>query len=288
MACKWTGFFASLPVMKFFKFKLAGAALTAGCLAVAQTQRAYSQDSPPEKSQALLQTVEQGELDRRIALKKTEIDRLKEDLEKSKKDIDALQKSLTATTSLISENTGNLSQLAEEEKGLKDTLELTELRIDAEKDKSEGLKALSAAQNRELDAITQRMAETYARSSVREAEVQLLTQGKPVPGEDSDEKAEPELHKLRKTLAENELKTVTAENAAHEAMKAASTRLDLADAAAARAKRKLDDMTKGVPEPVAEKADKSAPVSTPAPKHASTPAAAPSQTPDSKDATPEP
>lgn len=246
------------------KSQLVRVALAAGFLSFAHAPHAFSQDSQPEKSQALLQKVKQGELDRRIALKQTEIDRLKEDLDKSKKDLDALQKNLDATAALITESNGIMDQLSAERRLLEQTLDLTVLRIEAERKKSDGLKSLSAAQSRALDAINERMAEMDVQSSVREAEVQLLSQGKPVPGEDNDELGSPELHKLKKTLASDQAKTITAEAVAREAMKSASARLEMADEAAARAKRMADSMSKTNPEPVGEQTEEATPAESPA------------------------
>jgi len=248
-----------LPGMKRPESILFRAAVAAGVLAFAPLDQAYCADSPPDNSQVLLQKVKQGVLDRRIAIKQTEIERLKEDLEKSKKDMDALSKNLDATTALIANSSGNLDELAADQKRYEQTLELTELRIEAERKKNEGLKRLSAAQGSALAAINQRMAELDVRDRVREAEVQLLSQGKAVPGEDNDEEGTAELHKLRKTLASDESKTVTAENVAREAMKGASAKLELANEAAARANQMADGMAKEKLEPVGEAPSATAP-----------------------------
>jgi uncharacterized small protein (DUF1192 family) len=242
--------------MKCFPSNLiAAVALTAGSLAFAQAEPASSQDSPPAKSHALLQKVKQDQLDWRIAIKQTEIDRLKLDLDKGKKDMDAMQKNLDSTNSLIVESGSNLDRLAAEEKHLEQTLDLTELKIEAERKNSEGLKSLSIAQGKALDAINQRMAEMDIRSRVREFEVQLLSQGKPVPGEDNDEKGSADLEKLKKGLASSESKTVAAETLALDSMKAASARLQSADEAAAQAQRVADGLAKGTLDQIGEQPD---------------------------------
>lgn len=252
--------------MKFSKSRFIGAALTAGILTFAQAEQALCQDAPAEKSQVLLQKVKQGESEMRIAMKQKEIDRAKEDLEKGKSDVDALQKNLDATGALITESSGNLNQLAAEEKRLEQAVDLNELKIEAERKKSEGLKSLSAAQSRELEAMNQRMAQMDVQSRVRESEMQLLAAGKPVPGEDSDENGSPDLRKLRKMLASNEVKTAAAERISRTAMKTASAKLQLADEAAARAKRRSDELQNPAPAPVAEQTtDETKPDATSAP-----------------------
>lgn len=260
--------------MKIFPSKWTGVALIAVSLVLAQAERALSQVSPPEKSQtlqdsssaqsqALLQKVKQSEMERRIAIKQTEIDRLQEDLNKSKKDFDASQKNLDATTALITTSNATMDELAVERRRLEQQLDLTDLRIEAEQRENEGLKRLSGAQNSELDAINARMAETDVRSQVRQAEVQLLSAGKPVPGEDNDERATADLSKLEKTLASDEQKTFSTESIAREAMKTASARLESAQEAVARVKQVSEAMTEGKPSPVGEKAGETTPGSYP-------------------------
>lgn len=261
--------------MKFSSSKLTGTVLITAFLVLAHSQRAFSQDSTPEKSQALqdtsseqsqalLQKVKQSQMERRIAIKQTEIDRLKEDLDKSKKDLDASQKNLDTTATLITTSNANMDELAAERKRLEQQLDLTDLRIEAEQKEGEGLKRLSSAQSSEVDAINQRMAEIDVRSRVRELEVQLLSAGKPVPGEDNDERGTADLYNLQKTLASDEVKTVSGEAIARAAMKAASARLELAQEAAARVKQVSEGMTQPSPAPVAEKTGETTPGSKPA------------------------
>jgi len=262
--------------MKFPPLKLTGSAFVAGFLVFAPTEQVFSQMSPPENSQAvqdsspapsqaLLQKVKQSAMEQRVAVKQTEIDRLKEDLDKSKKDLDESDKNLDATTAVITTSNANMDKLAAERKKLGQQLEITDLRIEAERKEGEGLKRLSAAQSRQVEAINQRMAEIDVRSRVRQSEVQLLTAGKPVPGEDNDERGDADLSKLRKTLASDETKTVSAEAIAREAMKAASARLELAQTAAARVKQVSDSIAQGNLEPVGEKTAGNAPASAASP-----------------------
>ncbi len=255
-----------MPAMKFSPSNMIKAAIM-GFLLFAQANWAFGQASPPEKSQkietaedsgsdqsqALLQKVKQSELQRRIAIKQTEIDRLKEDLEKSNKDLDAAQKDMDATTALIAASGANMDKLGTERKRLEQQLDLTDLRIEAEQKVNDGLKRLFAAQSSELEAINQRMAEIDVRSKLRQSEVQLLSAGKPVPGEDNDENGSPDIYKLKKTLSSDEAKSVSAETIARAAMNAASVRLQSAQEAAARVRQVDEGITQANLAPVAEK-----------------------------------
>jgi hypothetical protein len=275
-------FLCSLLAMKFSPSKSTGAALVAAFLVFPFAERAFSQASPPdsspapqesspEQSQALLQKVKAAAMERRIVTKQTEIDQLKADLDQTKKDLDASQKNLDATNALIAASNSNMDKLTAERKRLQQQLDLTDLRVEAEQKQGDGLKRLSTAQTDELDAINLRMSEIGDRTNVRKAELQLLSAGKPVPGEDNDENGAPDFYKLKKTLALDEQKTASAEAIARAAMNAASARLALAEEAAARVTQVSDEMVLGKPEPVAEKTGETAPASTPAaspaPKH---------------------
>jgi uncharacterized small protein (DUF1192 family) len=255
-----------MAAMKFSPSNMIKAA-TMGFLLFAQANWAFGQVAPPEKSQkteaaedsgseqsqALLQKVKESELQRRIAIKQTEIDRLKEDLEKSNRDLDGAQKDMDATTLLIAASSANMDKLGTERKRLEQQLDLTDLRIEAEQKVNEGLKRLFGAQSSELEAINQRMAEIDVRSHLRQSEVELLSAGKPVPGEDNDENGSPDFYKLKKTLSSDEMKSVSAETIARAAMKAASLRLESAQEAAARVKEVDEGMTQANLAPVAEK-----------------------------------
>jgi uncharacterized small protein (DUF1192 family)/uncharacterized low-complexity protein len=233
-----------------------GAALIVGVVSISLSEPAAGQDPAPEKAQALLDKVKQGELDRQIAAKQTEIDRLKEDLSKGKKDADGLQQTMDATNSLINESTENLDKLTENGKRLEQEYNLTLARISAERQKIEGLRNLSDAQSKSLSALTNRIEETDVRSRVRSAEMDMLTEGKPVPAEGADDKGHSELSKLRKTLSAYETKTTAEEKTARDAMRIATAKVQAADAAAARVKRMADTVENGAPEPVAEKTSK--------------------------------
>jgi hypothetical protein len=105
-----------------------------------------------------------------------------------------------------------------------------------------------------------RIEETDVRSRVRAAELQLLADGKAIPAEGTDDKGAGELTKLRKALAAAEVKSSADEKIARDAMKLAAAKVQVADVAAARAKRLAEEVKdEEHPEPVAEKAGETKP-----------------------------
>lgn len=252
--------------MDVFKSKLAAAMFTAGVLSAGHADNLHAQDAPADKSglqektEALLQKVNKSDMDLRMAMKQTEIQRLKQDMDESKKDMDSLKKSLDDTAALAKENASNMEKLSLYRKEMEASMQLTAMQMEAEERKSEGLQKLSTAQNDAMEAMNERMAEMDVRSKLRAYEVQLLQQGKPIPGEDNDERGTPDLMQLRKTLASTEVKTMEADRIARETLKAASAKLAMADDASARAKQMAEQMAKGDTEPVAEQISESSPV----------------------------
>jgi hypothetical protein len=232
---------------------LAGAA-TAQEEALFIATGAAQEEVPPaqaEKARALLDEVKKSELDRQVAVKQTELDRLKQDLEKTERDSTGVQKTIDSMAALITDSGDNLNKLTTESRRLEHELAVAEARMAAERLKVEGLRALSAAQGKALSALARHAEETEARSRLRTAELGLLQQGKPIPAELRDDSAQGELAKARKALAAAEAKTQAEERAAHEAMKAAAAKMALAEARASTAKRLADnDLT--LP-PIAEK-----------------------------------
>lgn len=237
-------------MITFKKKSIIGTVLLAGFFTWTLAGVAFSEEATAENAKALLDTVKQRELDRQVSVKKTDMERLKEDLNKGKTDADGLQKNIDTTGNYISESSANLDKLVSQRKHLEQVLNLTELRIEAERRKTEGLRLLIEAQSKSLAALMNRVEEIDARSKVREAEVKLLTEGKPVP---DDDHADKDFLKLRKALATCELRTASQERAAREAMKIASSKLQVADAADARVKRMSEGVSPAAPDPVAEK-----------------------------------
>lgn len=202
------------------------------------SERADDTDAAPEKAQALLDEVKKTELNREIAAKQTAIDRLNEDLEKNKKDAESLQKTINNTSDLISQSTSRYENLVAERKRLQRELNLTIARSEAEGERIEGLRNLSAAQGKSLGVLTRHIEETEVRAQLREAEKQAIASGKLAPGEDPvDAKRHPELFKLRKNLALAEARSASDEKLARAALKTATAKVQSADAAAARVQR---------------------------------------------------
>ena len=226
-------------------------ALHLACLlSVTLSHSAWCQTRTGESAQALLEEARKGELDHKIAAKKTEMDRLNEDLNKGKQQADGLQKSIDNVTASVTEATGKLDQLTAQKKRLAQTAELDALRIEAERLKVDGLKLLKTAQIKARDALAKRNEETDLRISLAAAEMKLLslralsTPAQPKVREKGAKKP-PTPGELRKKLAQAERDSLNANSSAHETMQAASLKLQQADNAAARAKKRAGELGLG-------------------------------------------
>ena len=225
------------------------ASLLVGALAFAQEP----QPAPAEKARLLFDQMERGELDRQIASKQKEIDRLKEDQAKTLSDTNGLQKTVESTTALLEDSGENLSRLTGENRRLEHELAVSEAKAEAEKLKIEGLKALNVAQTKTLAALARRTEEAEARAHLRLAELDLLNAGKAIPKEGSNEAPQSDLAKARKALAQAETRTQAEDRAAREAMKDASAKMAAAEAKNAIVQRLVDnDLTVPLPA-IAEK-----------------------------------
>lgn len=226
-------------------------ALAAVCL-LAATGSAPAQNAEPENAKALLEKVKRRDLDRQLAAGQTYLDRLAEDLAKGRKEAETMQTNIDATKGLQKETAAQLSQFTGQRKRLEQVIALTALRIEAEKLKGEGLQLLADAQAKSLAALNKRAEETELRASVGAAELKLLGQAEAVPATEPAGKAHASLSELRKKLAASEVLAANAEKIAREAMRAASARLDQADLAGAKAKKKAGMVEGDLPE-IAEK-----------------------------------
>ena len=228
----------------FLQFPRIQFVLATGICSLLLSGAAMSQDvlpEAPEKARALLDQVKKSEQDRQVAVKQTEIDRLKEDQTKIEHDTDDLKKTIESTTGLTTDSTDKFSKLTLESRRLDHELAVAEARINAEKLKLEGLKALADAQNKTLSALTRRGEEAAARSDLRAIELELLKGGKQVPGEGHEGESQADLIKARKALTVAELKSQAEERLAHDAMKAAAAKMALAESSAATAQRLADN-----------------------------------------------
>jgi hypothetical protein len=200
-----------------------------------------NQDAPPEKARALLDQVKKSEQDRQIAVKQTEIDRLKEDQAKIQRDSEGLEKTIESTSGLTADANEQLATLTMENKRLEHELAVAQARIKAEKLKIEGLRALSEAQGKSLSALSRRAEQADARARLHTIEMEILQDGRQVPAEGREGESQTGLAKARKALAATAAKTDTEERLAHEAMKAAAARMTLAETAATAAQRLADN-----------------------------------------------
>ena len=231
-------------------------ATLAGVCLLGLAGSALAQAAEPDNAKALLEKVKRRDLDRQIAARQTEIDRLAEDLAKGHKEAETMQANFDTTGSLLKESAAHLSQLLSQRKRLEQVIELTTLRIEAERLKAEGLQLLGDAQGKALIALTKRAEETDARASLGGAELKLLTPAEGAPGTEpaskDTAKIRSSLADLRRKLALSENAAANAERIAHDAMRAASSKLELADIAGVKAKRKGAGVDTDLPE-IAEK-----------------------------------
>lgn len=225
--------------------------------------------APPEKARALLDEVKKSELDRQVAVKQTEIERIQQDQAKTERDAANVQKTIESTTALITDSDEEINKLAMESRRMEHELALAEVRMGAERLKIDGLRALSAAQSKSLTALARRGEEAEARTRLRAAELALLKEGKPIPAEGKEDAGQSEIGKCRKALALAEAKTAVEERAAREAMTAAAAKMALADAKESTAKRlaendltlpPISEKTKPKSSERAEKKESDAPV----------------------------
>lgn len=222
--------------------------LVASLSSLALLTSARSQADSPKDAQLILQQVKQREAERQQAAKQTELERLNQDLQRGQKESETVQQSIASMQGAIGQTSSQLDQLGSEKNRLSQELEVTTLRIDAERQKVEGLRLLSEAQSRSLEALEKRNNETELRASIGAAELKIMSPP-PTDPENTDLKnPEPrsklwsEIAELKKKLAKSELATLAAQKTAREATRAASSKLQLADIAATKAKKRAVDL----------------------------------------------
>ena len=204
---------------------------------IALAASALAQTAEPDNAKSLLEKVKRRDLERQVTARQTDLDRLSEDLTKGHKEAETMQANIDTTGGLLKESNANLSQLQNQKKRLEQVIELTTLRIEAERLKAEGLQMLSDAQGKALLALTKRAEVTDTRATLGAAELKMLAPPEGEPAGDAP-RARPALTDMRKKLAVSESAAASAEKIARDAMRAASAKLELADIAAVKAKRK--------------------------------------------------
>ena len=239
------------------------AMLTLDTIAVSQTARTDS-------AQDLLRGAQKQTLEAQVADRQTEVARLSEDLAKARKESDDVQRSINATGVAMSDTTASLQKLTAERARLTQALEVVGLRIEAEKQTLDGLKKLSEAHGKAMAHLASRIEETEARLNLGTLELKMKTEelqwedGNFVASEDT-KKLQGAATELRRKLAAMEKTVTAARTATREAMAAATSKLQTADAATQKAKKRaeelsLDDTSK-VP---SANADENVPKATPA------------------------
>ena len=231
---------------------MARSATFAGVCLLGLAASALAQTAEPDNAKTLLEKVKRRDLDRQITARQTDLDRLAEDLAKGHKEAENMQANVEATSNLQKESATHLSQLLSQRKRLDQVIQLTTLRIEAERLKAEGLQLLADAQGKALVALTKRAEETDARAGLGGAELKLVAPADAAPGTDAAAKTHPSLVDLRKKLALSESAAASAEKIARDAMRAASSKLELADIAGLKAKKKAAGVESDLPE-IAEK-----------------------------------
>lgn len=211
--------------------------------ALSLPQRAFCKPGVQGDAQALLEEAKKAELDRKVATKQKTLDRLNEDLKKGKQEIDDADKSITKVIGANTEATGQLERLAVEKKRLTGNLELTNLQIDAEKLKAEGLRLLGIAHAKSRDAAAKLAEEMELKTSLVSEEMRQLsekfsTEKAPSASKGSKDKRTPTSSEMRRQVYKAEQGTANANANARQAMETASQKLQQADAAAARVEKK--------------------------------------------------
>jgi len=226
----------------------------AAMFALSLSVPAFCETKSPEDAQALLQDVKKRDLERQIASKETELNRLKEDLTRQRKESEDLKRSIEGMGVAITETTTDLDQLSAERTRLTQALEVATLRIDAEKLKLAGLKMLSDAQSKVLARLTNHIEGTELKSTIGDLELKLVA-GRERPSSeepildnanagvaDNTSKLKAQISDLKKKSAKSDRATSEAGTIAGEAMLAASAKLASADAAATKANKKADEL----------------------------------------------
>ena len=241
------GVCCNAPTMTTFKIPPATVPVAlAAIFALSFSTRAFSEPKSPEDAQALLHDVKKRDLERKLAAKQTEVNRLNEDVSKGRDESKDLNRNIAEMGIAITETTGQLDQLAAERTRLTQALEVTNMRLDAEKLKLTGLKMLSAAQGKVLTSLSNRNEDTELKAAVSEAELKLMS-GESRPNQadagiaENISKLRTQIAELKKKRAKFEPTVKDAGTAARDAMEAATAKLSLADTASAKAKKKADE-----------------------------------------------
>ena len=216
-------------------------------LALSVPRPAVAAPVKPENAQALLEEMKTNALERKITAKQTELDRLDEDSHKARLQADALEKSIEKVTAAIAESGGQINQFDAQKKRLMEMVEVVTLRSEAERTKAEGLRLLGIAQKKLLDASARYREEMELKTGIARVEMSVLSPKElPIIGAAGGAERGNGKHEtateMRKKLAKVSATNYTANNAAREAIAAASAKLQQADAAGAKAARRGSEL----------------------------------------------
>jgi chromosome segregation ATPase len=206
---------------------------------------AVAQEADQENARSLLLELKQRDLERQVLSKQREIERTNGDLRLARMQAQKLQESIDATNSLVGDTATYLEQLQAQKVRLEQVVELTSLRIDAERQKVDGLKSLGEAQFKALESVIKHIEETETRANLVNAELRILNDTpnlEPVADGPSTSKTPPEIAELRKKAAAEKLSLAAMDKSAGDAMRTAAQKLEAADVAAIKAKRKAIDL----------------------------------------------
>ncbi len=219
--------------------------LLAAIFAVGALPPAMAQEAGQENARSLLLELKQRDLERQVLSKQREIERTNGDLRLARMQAQKLQESIDATNSLMGDTATYLEQLQAQKTRLEQVVELTSLRIDAEKQKVDGLRALGEAQFKALESVVKHIEETETRANLVNAELKVLNDTpnlEPVAEGPGGTRTPPEIVELRKKAAADNPSLAAMDKAAGEAMRSAALKLEAADVAALKAKRKAIDL----------------------------------------------
>lgn len=216
--------------------------LCLGCLLTfTSAPRAVSEEGQPGNAKVLLEAAKKKQAERKRAAMQTELDRLGEDAKQGQQELGDVEKSISDVGNAVNQTKSQIDLLAGRKKNVTQDMELLGLRAEAERLKVEALSLLSAAHAKAKDALTKRNEELELKKAIISTQLQKMSESEST-GDAVSKKAttgsSPTVTELRRDLAKAESKTEVATYKAHEAMNAASLKLQQADAAAAKAEKK--------------------------------------------------
>ena len=220
----------------------ASVSLTIVCiLTLTSAHRAISEEGHAGNAKVLLDAAKKKQSERKRIAMQTELDRLGEDVKLGQQELGDVEKNISDVGNAVTQSKGQIDMLAGRKKNVTQDLELLALRAEAERLKAEALSLLNTAHEKAKDALTRRNEELELKKAVISAQMQKMSEPESTGNPESRKTKSgsvPTVTELRRDLSKAESKTEVANYKAHEAMNAASLKLQQADAAAAKAEKK--------------------------------------------------